>query len=243
MKVGVCIIFDAVEGFEEKLVTLKKEGFDNCQMISWKPEVWTDENAKLVNDLMAQYGITISAFWCGWEGPAVWNFYEGQKTLGLVPEEYREMRVKNLCDGSDFAKKLGVVNVVTHMGFIPENPITDEYQGVVAAIKEIAEYCKANNQYLLFETGQETAITLKRTIETVGTGNLGINLDPANLLLYGKSNPCDAVDIFGDYVRGVHATTCCIDVIHSGRNTVICVLNCYLFGIVINRYIQSRKIG
>ena len=39
----------------------------------------------------------------------------------------------------------------------------------------------------------------------MGTGNLGINLDPANLLLYGKANPCDAVDIFGDYVRGVHA--------------------------------------
>ena len=65
-------------------------------------------------------------------------------------------------------------------------------------------YCKANGQYLLFETGQETPITLKRTIEYVGTGNLGINLDPANLLLYGKANPCDAVDIFGDYVRGVH---------------------------------------
>ena len=47
-------------------------------------------------------------------------------------------------------------------------------------IKELAEYCKANGQYLLFETGQETPITLKRTIEYVGTGNLGINLDPAS---------------------------------------------------------------
>ena len=75
---------------------------------------------------------------------------------------------------------------------------------MVLAIKEVAEYCKKNGQYLLFETGQETPITLKRTIEAVGTGNLGINLDPANLLLYGKGNPCDAVDVFGEYVRNVH---------------------------------------
>jgi L-ribulose-5-phosphate 3-epimerase len=33
---------------------------------------------------------------------------------------------------------------------------------------------------------------------------LGINLDPANLLLYGKANPVDAVDIYKDLIRGVH---------------------------------------
>ena len=56
-----------------------------------------------------------------------------------------------------------------------------------------------------FETGQETPITLLRTIHDIGTDNLGINLDPANLLMYGKANPVDALDVFGQYVRGVHA--------------------------------------
>ena len=67
-----------------------------------------------------------------------------------------------------------------------------------------ASYCKKNGQYFLFETGQETPVTLLRTIEDVGTGNLGINIDPANLLMYGKANPTDALDVFGKYVRGVH---------------------------------------
>jgi sugar phosphate isomerase/epimerase len=44
-----------------------------------------------------------------------------------------------------------------------------------------------------------------RTIQDVGTDNLGINLDPANLLMYGKANPLDALDLIGPYVRGVHA--------------------------------------
>ncbi len=44
-----------------------------------------------------------------------------------------------------------------------------------------------------------------RLIKEVGTGNLGINLDPANLILYGKGNPIDALDVFGEYVRNIHA--------------------------------------
>ena len=80
-----------------------------------------------------------------------------------------------------------------------------EFNDVVSAIKIVAEHCKENDQYLLFETGQETPVTLRRTIETVGTGNLGINLDPANLILYGKANPVDALDVFGEFVMGIHA--------------------------------------
>ena len=56
----------------------------------------------------------------------------------------------------------------------------------------------------LFETGQETPVTLLRTIERIGLKNLGINLDTANLILYGKGNPLDALDVFGRYVRDLH---------------------------------------
>lgn len=58
--------------------------------------------------------------------------------------------------------------------------------------------------YFNFETGQETPITLLLTIQDIGLDNLGINLDPANLLMYGKGNPQDAVYMYGDYIRGVH---------------------------------------
>ena len=53
--------------------------------------------------------------------------------------------------------------------------------------------------------GAHPGVTLLRTIEAVGTGNLGVNLDTANLILYGKANPVDALDVFGSHVRGVHA--------------------------------------
>lgn len=48
-------------------------------------------------------------------------------------------------------------------------------------------------------------MVLLRLFEDIGTGNLFVNLDPANLILYGKGNPVDALDVLGGYVRGVHA--------------------------------------
>ena len=205
MKIGVCVNFNEIEGMSKKFQNLKSEGFDNCQLISWKPELWTDENLEILKNLTKENGITISAFWCGWEGPCVWNFYDGQITLGLVPPEYRAMRIKNLCDGADFAHKLGVKNVVTHMGFIPENPNDPQFAPFCVAVRQVAEHLKKNNQNLLFETGQETPVTMLRCFEKVACDNLGVNLDTANLILYGKANPVDALDVFGKYVMNLHA--------------------------------------
>ncbi len=205
MKIGVCVNFDEIDVMSRKFKDLKSEGFDNCQLISWKPELWTDENLEIIKNLTEENGITISAFWCGWEGPCVWDFYDGQITLGLVPPEYRTMRIKNLCDGADFAHKLGVKNVVTHMGFIPENPNDPQFAPFCVAVRQVAEHLKKNEQNLLFETGQETPVTMLRCFEKVGMDNLGVNLDTANVILYGKANPVDALDVFGKYVMNIHA--------------------------------------
>lgn len=72
-------------------------------------------------------------------------------------------------------------------------------------MKDVASYCKERDQMFLCEMGQETPITLLRLIEDVGLDNVFVNLDTANLLLYDKGNPVDAMDILGDRVRGIHA--------------------------------------
>ena len=72
-------------------------------------------------------------------------------------------------------------------------------------MRHLARHCGGNGQYFLFETGQEAPVVLLRTIEDAGAGNLGVNLDPANLLMYGMGNPVDALDVFGTFVRNVHA--------------------------------------
>lgn len=205
MKIGNMIHFAEREKLEKYFEQLVFFGFDNCQLGSWNPKDWTDENAAMVKELCQKYSITISAFWCGWSGPVVWDFYDGQLTLGLVPPEYRAMRVQQLCDGADWAKKLGVTDVITHMGFIPENPNDPQFAPFCIAVRSVAGHLKKNDQWLLFETGQETPVTMMRCFEKVNMDNLGINLDTANLILYGRANPVDALDVFGKYVRNIHA--------------------------------------
>ena len=148
--------------------------------------------------------MSISALWAGWDGPCEWNFEFGPQTLGLVPEAYRESRLKQLMRASDFAEMIGVSDIITHVGFLPENICDSSYLDIVAALRYIAGYMKDKQQFFLFETGQETPVTLLRTIEMVGLDNLGINFDTANLILYGKANSVDALDILGRYVRNTH---------------------------------------
>ena len=203
MKLGVIVPLSAeIDKEFEKLASL---GFPTCQLNCWDLKLMTEEYAEKVKSAAKKYNITISAFWCGWDGMSYWNFYEGPLTLGLVPREYRAERLRMLLKGAEIARRLEVQDVVTHMGFIPENMSDPNYPGVRAAVKAVAAALKRQGQNLLFETGQETPVVLLRLFEEINTGNLFINLDPANLMMYGKANPVDALDVIGDYVRGVHA--------------------------------------
>jgi sugar phosphate isomerase/epimerase len=203
IKLGVLVSLE--EGPEEALKKVHDLGFPTCQVVCWKEAHFTDAIADRLRAAADKYAVEITTIWTGTPGRYVWDFIEGPITIGLVPPESRRVRLDVLKMGSDFARRVGVPSITTHVGFIPESPADPLYPGVIDALKEIALHCAANGQSFWFETGQETPITLLRTIEDIGTGNLGINLDPANLLMYGKANPVDALDVFGKYVRGVHA--------------------------------------
>jgi sugar phosphate isomerase/epimerase len=152
-----------------------------------------------------KYSIEITAINTSGGPPNKYTFYEGPETIGVVPVKYRQQRIDNYKRASDFAKRLGVPAVHSHFGFIPEDPNDPNYQGTVAALRDVATHIKGNGQIVLMETGQETPITMLRAIKDAGVDNLFVNLDCANLILYGKGNPVDALDVVGHLVRGTHA--------------------------------------
>lgn len=197
---------DAEEGTPRRAIKKVRDlGLPTCQLTSWNPDCFTDETAAQVREACEEFDVEISTFWSGYSGKMVWDLVGGPTTIGLVPPQLRAQRVADLKRGADFAKKLGVAGITTHVGFLPINPSDADYAGTVEALRDVAGYCNKLGLGFNFETGQETPVTLLRCIEDVGTGNLGINLDPANLILYGMANPVDALDVFGKYVRGVHA--------------------------------------
>jgi L-ribulose-5-phosphate 3-epimerase len=203
MQLGVLARLE--EGPEHALQKVREMGFSTCQISTGRGALLDDASAEKLHAAAAKYGVTITTIWAGLPGRHVWNFLEGPTTIGLVPEATRAERLAVLKRSAGFAQKVGVSSITTHVGFIPENPTDPDYPPVVEALREIASHCAGLGLGFWFETGQETPITLLRTIQDMGADNLGINLDPANLLMYGKANPVDALDIFGQYVRGVHA--------------------------------------
>src|SRR5437867_4436019 len=88
---------------------------------------------------------------------------------------------------------------------VGRDPNDAVYKETIAAMREVAGYCKRNGQNFRYGTGQETPITLVRAMQDVGLDNQGLNFDLANLILYGKANPVDAIELLGPYVQGIHA--------------------------------------
>jgi sugar phosphate isomerase/epimerase len=203
LKLGVIASLPA--GPEGELGKTHDLGLPTCQVTCWDPDLFTDEIAARLVASSERYGVEVTTIWTGGPGPAVWNFIEGPATIGLVPERYRPERVAALKAGADFAARVGVPSITTHVGFIPEHPGDPLYPGLLDALGEVVAHCRERDLEFWFETGQETPTTLLRVIEDLGQDNVGVNLDPANLLMYGKANPVDALDVIGKYVRGVHA--------------------------------------
>jgi len=177
-------------------------GLPTCQAFvdDFKPGL-----AERLRQALDKHAIEATSLVVGGPGKEVWDFYQGPLTIGLVPRETRAARIAHIKKASDFAKQCGIPAVQTHCGFIPENPNDDLYRETVTAMREVAAYCKRNGQNFRYETGQETPITLVRAIQDVGVDNQGINFDLANLILYGKANPVDAIELLGPFVQGIHA--------------------------------------
>lgn len=191
----------------EKFKAVVDMGFTNCQLGNppgkyvYGPEApeWTGK----VKDALAETGVRITSVFIMFQGHK-WNRVEGPPTIGFVPEDKRARRAIHACRVSNWAREAGIDAVTSHVGFIPEDPNDAAYPPLVEFLREFVQYCRDNGQWFIYETGQETPATLRRAIEDVGEKNQGINLDPANLLLYGKGQPLEAVEVFGEYVRNTH---------------------------------------
>jgi sugar phosphate isomerase/epimerase len=191
---------------EERLKRVHDLGFSHC-FFSLDGYIghFTTDLAPQFRDLLDKYELIATTVEVVGPQPLVWDFLRGPSTIGLVPSATRAARTDALRQASDFAKLLGIEQVQTHCGFIPEDPSDPNYPGAVEAIRAVAQHCQGNGQYFLMETGQETPTTMSRMLRDAAMPNLAVGLDTANLILYGKANPVDAVDILGPHVRSVHA--------------------------------------
>jgi len=200
MRLGV--IADLAADAEAAIRRVHDLGFSTCQVV---PRATDDAAAAKLRKALDQFHVEATSVIVTGPPPEVYDFYRGPSTIGFVPRQYRQARIARAKEVSDFARKAGLDGVQGHCGFIPEDPNDPLYKEAVEAIRTVAAHCKGNGQTFRCETGQETPVTLVRALRDAAGDNIGVNLDPANLIMYGKANPLDAVALLAPYIKGVHA--------------------------------------
>jgi len=125
-------------------------------------------------------------------------------TGGVVPDATWEENWRNVQINAVLAKQLGLKLVTFHAGFLPHGEGDPDFLKLLDRISRIAELFSAKGVHLAFETGQETAETLRTFLEKLNRPNVGVNFDPANMILYDKGDPIGALRTLGPWLKQCH---------------------------------------
>jgi sugar phosphate isomerase/epimerase len=197
-------IYTALEGkdVDNTFKRISDLGFKKCELYT---DEYGTEMIKPLKKAMQKYNMQVLALFTLGPGSTTWDFYGGQRDIGLVSKEHREARVDAMIQLSNLARECGIGMIETHAGFLPENPNDPNYKPTVEALKKVIGHCAKNRQHFLYHAGQESPTTLLRTMLDVGFENQGVGMDTANLIMYDRGHPYNALDVYGKYIRLVNA--------------------------------------
>ena len=180
-------------------------GFHSGQLCAWNIDLYTEEIAEKLKKACRDFDFEITAIWCGWTGPKTFQHPYRYATIGLVPASMRTQRTRELLAGAAFARAIGVKDIITHVGFVPDSPFDPDHIGVAMAVREICQQIAPYGQRFLFETGEIVPGNILALIQAAEVENAGVNFDPANFLINGRANPSDAMDRLAFMTYGFHA--------------------------------------
>lgn len=200
--IGVFTSIDA--GLGVHLEVAKELGVPTIQLHAPARETRTSENAAAFCKKLEQMGIELTCVFGGFDGESYADIPTVEKTVGLVPEETRAQRLREMKEISDFARLLGCDVIGLHLGFVPHDTTSKNYAQVVEVTRQLCDHAARNEQNVHLETGQETADGLLAFLKHVERSNLFVNFDPANMILYGTGEPIEALKKIGSYVRSIH---------------------------------------
>lgn len=125
-------------------------------------------------------------------------------TGGIAPDATWEQNWKNIQATAALGQLLGLKLVTFHAGFLPHRQTDKHFTKMLHRLAEAADIFERAKTVLGLETGQETAPVLAKLLKELDHPNVGVNFDPANMILYGKGNPLKALEVLGTWICQVH---------------------------------------
>ncbi len=160
---------------------------------------WSDFKARC-----AQQGVTCVSGMMTALGEDYSTLESIKRTGGVVPDEHWAGNWRNFQANADLAQRLGLKFVMFHAGFLPHEKSDPNFAKLAGRLRQIADLFASRGIAVGFETGQETADTLKAFLVQLDRRNVGINFDPANMILYDKGDPIPALRTLGPWLRQCH---------------------------------------
>jgi len=188
---------------EELIDKLKQIGIPRVQLaldpIREQPKVWGG-----IGEQLRAAGFSIVSGMIGFVGEDYTTMESIHATGGVAPDETWDENWEDAPKAADIAAALGLRLVTFHAGFLPPDDKDPAYAKMHHRLDLIADVFAARNIDVAFETGQETAPVLVEFLQKLGRKSVGVNFDPANLLLYDHGNPIEAMRDLGAWLRQVH---------------------------------------
>lgn len=190
-----------IDSFRTDITTAVKKaasvGANGIQVYATRGEM-APENmnaAKIAdfNKLVADNGLVVSAL-CGDLGGG--GFTNAERNVERIEKSKRII---------DLAKELNTDVVTTHIGVVPSDPNHDRYKIMQEACFELSRYADSIGAHFAIETGPETSAVLKSFLDSLGSTGVGVNLDPANLVMVTGDDPAQAVYNLQKYIVHTHA--------------------------------------
>ena len=164
-----------------------------------KGGAWTDVEGKA-----KARGVTLVSGMMGTKGEDYTTLESIRRTGGVVPDATWPENWKNIQADADLASKLGLKLVTFHAGFLPHEETDPTFAKLQGRLRKIADAFQARGIALGMETGQENPETLAAFLRKLGHKNVGVNLDPANIILYDKGDPVAAIKVLAPWLKQCH---------------------------------------
>jgi sugar phosphate isomerase/epimerase len=203
LTLGVCSWSLQVTSVDELKRLLGTLGVSATQIACGDPHhaSWSEGDA--MPEAALASGLSLTGAMLGFPGEDYTTPQTIQATGGFGDPATRAERLDRLAWALDRTLALGLTDLTLHAGFLPEAGDPGR-KSMLDTLAKAGQMAADKGVTLAFETGQESALLLRLTLDDLKSPNLKVNFDPPNMLLYDMGDPIHAIEILGPDIRSVH---------------------------------------
>jgi len=177
----------------EKAAEIEADGVQIRAAAEAAPDILSRTQRIDLKNKIVSKGLEVSAV-CGEIGGYGFERADGNKS-----------QIEKIKKAIDLAVELSAPVVTTHIGVVPEDDSCDRWKIMAAACAEVASCAAAEGITFAIETGPEPCLRLKAFLDKISSKGIGVNFDPANLVMVIGDDPAAGVSTLGPYIVHTHA--------------------------------------